>query len=111
MSAAAEVIKLGRDHPDKAERTEMAVEAIADANSLARTLQLLLTMDDSAYEEARMALAMRIEALTSIALSTFGGDDNRQTAEMREVLAGHAVLQLRALIPPGFGLGIDRGAA
>ena len=95
MKAAAQVIKLGRDHADKAERIALATEAVSDANQLACTLQLLLSMDDSEYEAARMALAMRIEALTSIALSALGGDNNRQTEEMREVLVGHAVLRQR----------------
>lgn len=75
-------------HKQRAERFAVALEATWEVEAISRHLNNELPMEQPEYQHLR-ALVVRVLHLNSVVMSVLGGDDGRETEEMRSVIEGY----------------------
>ncbi|WP_272970169.1 hypothetical protein [Comamonas terrigena] len=73
----------------QAERLDIALTASYEMEAISRHLNGNLPMEQPEYQHLR-ALVVRVLSLNSVVMSVLGGDDGRETEEMRNVVEGCA---------------------
>lgn len=72
----------------QAERLDVALTASYEMEAISRHLNANLPMEQPEYLHLR-ALVVRVLHLNSVVMSVLGGDDDRETEEMRGVTGGY----------------------
>jgi len=71
----------------RVERLDIALTASYEMEAISRHLNVNLPMEQPEYQHLR-ALVIRVLNLNSVVMSVLGGDDGRETEEMRSVVEG-----------------------